>query len=529
MLWPEPSARLGGHRPGLLPMLLALALLGTAWTEARLLPLQEDQALTPGALSSKEAFLLLSVHNRLRSRVHPPAANMQRMDWSESLARWAQARAAVCGAPARNPASAPRATQQVGWNVQLLPAGSASFVGVVGLWFAEGRWYSHAAAQCARNATCSHYTQLVWATSSQLGCGRRQCSGAQAETEAFVCAYSPGGNWEVNGKTIVPYKKGSWCSLCTASVSGCFKAWDHAGGLCEVPRNPCRMSCRNRGHLNISTCHCRCPPGYTGRYCQVRCSVRCVHGRFREEECSCVCDVGYGGAQCATKVHFPFHTCDLRIDGDCFLVSSEADTYYGAKMKCQGSPTRPPRTPSAGPQGSTSPSPVSPSGSLTTRVSATVWSYRRPPPSTGTTSAAKPETVTSASSLRSTFPGGTRDPETRPCPPCQRPDAQPLSPSCPPVWNKGQARTASQHPQTSQRDPAGRGAGGTSQAQRESAIGGGEPGPLSLLLIGKVGVRHPKRRQGQQPEETTLLHGRRTLWGRRRFLTAQGAPRKGLN
>lgn len=31
----------------------------------------------------------------------------------------------------------------------------------------------------------------------------------------------------------------------------------------------------------------------------VRCSVQCVHGRFREEECSCVCDVGYGGAQCA--------------------------------------------------------------------------------------------------------------------------------------------------------------------------------------------------------------------------------------
>lgn len=45
-------------------------------------------------------------------------------------------------------------------------------------------------------------------------------------------ACSHRGNWEVNGKTIVPYKKGAWCSLCTASVSGCFKAWDHAGGLC---------------------------------------------------------------------------------------------------------------------------------------------------------------------------------------------------------------------------------------------------------------------------------------------------------
>jgi hypothetical protein len=37
----------------------------------------------------------------------------------------------------------------------------------------------------------------------------------------------------------------------------------------------------------------------------------------------------------AAKVGFPFHTCDLRIDGDCFMVSPEADTYYGAKMKCQ--------------------------------------------------------------------------------------------------------------------------------------------------------------------------------------------------
>ncbi|XP_021788884.2 C-type lectin domain family 18 member B isoform X3 [Papio anubis] len=311
-----------------------LAFFGTTWAEVWSPQLQE-QAPMARALNRKESFLLLSLHNRLRSWVQPPAADMRRLDWSDSLAQLAQARAALCGTPTPSLASAPWRTLQVGWNVQLLPAGSASFVEVVSLWFAEGQRYSHAAGECARNATCTHYTQLVWATSSQLGCGRHLCSADQAVIEAFVCAYSPGGNWEVNGKTIVPYKKGAWCSLCTASVSGCFKAWDHAGGLCEVPRNPCRMSCQNHGRLNISTCHCHCPPGYTGRYCQVRCSLQCVHGRFREEECSCVCDVGYGGAQCATKVHFPFHTCDLRIDGDCFMVSSEADTYYRARMKCQ--------------------------------------------------------------------------------------------------------------------------------------------------------------------------------------------------
>lgn len=35
------------------------------------------------------------------------------------------------------------------------------------------------------------------------------------------------------------------------------------------------------------------------------------------------------------KVQFPFQSCDVMIDGDCFMVSSEADTYYGAKSHCQ--------------------------------------------------------------------------------------------------------------------------------------------------------------------------------------------------
>lgn len=48
----------------------------------------------------------------------------------------------------------------MGWNVQLLPRGSASFIHVVSLWFSEGQRYSHAAAECAPNATCTHYTQV---------------------------------------------------------------------------------------------------------------------------------------------------------------------------------------------------------------------------------------------------------------------------------------------------------------------------------------------------------------------------------
>ncbi|NXN69347.1 CL18A protein, partial [Himantopus himantopus] len=197
-------------------------------------------------------------------------------EWSEELGRLAGARAASClEGPAPPPAP------QLGWSESLLPAGPGGFGAVLERWFAEGRRYDYRTGRCAGNATCRHYTQV----------GR----GSAAAPDA-----------------------------CAASL------------LCpEVPRNPCRMSCRNGGRLDMSSCQCACPPGYTGRYCQVRCSGQCLHGKFRKEECSCLCDVGYGGAECGTKIRFPFHACDVQIDGDCFMVSPEADTYYGAKIKCR--------------------------------------------------------------------------------------------------------------------------------------------------------------------------------------------------
>ncbi|NXF54034.1 CL18A protein, partial [Oceanites oceanicus] len=276
-------------------------------------------------------------------------------EWSEELGRLAGARAASClEGPAPPPAS------QLGWSEALLPAGAGGFGAVLEHWFSEGRRYDYGTGRCASNATCHHYTQVergvAWL------CGRGRGLGQAEQPPPAACGDR--GNWEVAGTPVLPYKQGPWCSLCTAGLSPPFKSWDHGGGLCgesprcppplhgprpgtaleahaasllppPVPRNPCRMSCRNSGRLDMSSCQCACPPGYTGRYCQVRCSGQCLHGKFKKEECSCLCDVGYGGAECGTKIRFPFHACDVRIDGDCFMVSPEADTYYGAKIKCQ--------------------------------------------------------------------------------------------------------------------------------------------------------------------------------------------------
>lgn len=36
----------------------------------------------------------------------------------------------------------------------------------------------------------------------------------------------------MKGQLVTPYKAGQYCSLCTSSMSGCFRLWDHIGGLC---------------------------------------------------------------------------------------------------------------------------------------------------------------------------------------------------------------------------------------------------------------------------------------------------------
>ncbi|TWW68125.1 C-type lectin domain family 18 member A [Takifugu flavidus] len=278
-------------------------------------------------------YWIVAQHNRLRSRVVPTAANMQKMEWNESLASLAKERASTCNSAP--PAPNASFDGHVGWNTNRSAFGVSSFSDVLAEWFEEGQSFLHLSGKCKEGATCQHYTQLVWATSSQVGCASHLCPGEGGLWEMFVCAYFPGGNWEVKGQLVAPYKAGLSCSLCTSSMSGCFRLWDHVGGLCEVPLNPCRMSCGQHGRLNVSSCKCTCDPGFTGRLCQVRCSFQCAHGRLRAEECSCVCDGGYGGPKCTENVQFPLHSCDLVVDGDCFAVSSDADTYYGARSRCQ--------------------------------------------------------------------------------------------------------------------------------------------------------------------------------------------------
>jgi pathogenesis-related protein 1 len=60
-------------------------------------------------------------------------------------------------------------------------------------WGSEKRDYNYAKNTCKPGKMCGHYTQMVWKTSTQVGCAMAVCPGSQEQV--WVCQYQPAGNW----------------------------------------------------------------------------------------------------------------------------------------------------------------------------------------------------------------------------------------------------------------------------------------------------------------------------------------------
>jgi len=60
-------------------------------------------------------------------------------------------------------------------------------------WGNEKLDYSHAKNSCKPGKMCGHYTQVVWKTSTKVGCAVAVCEDSQEQV--WVCQYQPAGNW----------------------------------------------------------------------------------------------------------------------------------------------------------------------------------------------------------------------------------------------------------------------------------------------------------------------------------------------
>lgn len=130
----------------------------------------------------------VNAHNTPRAQVFPsfPTGTII---WNTTLANYAlnyaNSRAVTCSlAPSAGP-----------YGENMAMGSGPAFTGVVavGSWAAQISYYDYAANTCATGHICTHYTQVVWANSLQLGCARVLCSGGSSNY-IVVCSYSAKGN-----------------------------------------------------------------------------------------------------------------------------------------------------------------------------------------------------------------------------------------------------------------------------------------------------------------------------------------------
>ncbi|KAJ8023542.1 Peptidase inhibitor 16 [Holothuria leucospilota] len=234
---------------------------------------------TGTAYSSEDQKAILEVHNYYRSKVSPTATNMEEMKWDSVLAKQAQDWADTCVYEHPNK-TIHKDYIGIGqnlyaiYNVYGLETAKPDATEPVESWHSEVQYYYYEYNACVVDEVCGHYTQVVWADTTDVGCGINYCLSAKYDNTALpnawivVCNYSPGGNYIGQW----PYETGE------EQCSQCSDGRPCKNGLCSdcSPQNDpdceCKIKCQNCGSVQSSDlCECLCPDGYFGEFCEEFC------------------------------------------------------------------------------------------------------------------------------------------------------------------------------------------------------------------------------------------------------------------
>jgi len=187
-----------------------------------------------GVLTEADKQALLTAHNDHRSATalgntesQPMATDMHEMVWDEDLAVSSKAHADLCvfehgqGSFGENLYAAGSTVDNVD-NIDKLKAGIQE-------WFNEYEAYDYDGHQCSE--VCGHYTQVVWASSTSMGCGYAECGPFPDNFYQvyLVCRYSPPGNYV----GVRPYTLANNAAEIASECEPGFYS-DSASGLCKV-------------------------------------------------------------------------------------------------------------------------------------------------------------------------------------------------------------------------------------------------------------------------------------------------------
>lgn len=145
---------------------------------------------------------MLYVHNRARHELGLPL-----LKWSDHLSEYSQewantlATKAACKMVHRTEANADALkygenlywASPEEWSDGRNLLQKISSADVAQAWADEKKDYSYDSNSCREGEQCGHYTQMIWRTTTHVGCAMSTCPN---NAQLWVCSYNPAGNWQ---------------------------------------------------------------------------------------------------------------------------------------------------------------------------------------------------------------------------------------------------------------------------------------------------------------------------------------------
>ncbi|KAK3540811.1 hypothetical protein QTP86_001967 [Hemibagrus guttatus] len=147
---------------------------------------------------------IVNIHNTFRREVVPTASNMLKMRWSDEVAASAQLWADTCAIAHGPPSSRMLGTYEMGENL-FYSSNMLLWTDVVTAWHNEVVNYKFHTGSI-NGKSIGHYTQVVWFSSYEVGCGVAKCGSVYF----YDCQYYRAGNY----KGVPPYSLGEPCAAC---------------------------------------------------------------------------------------------------------------------------------------------------------------------------------------------------------------------------------------------------------------------------------------------------------------------------
>ncbi|XP_071995778.1 cysteine-rich venom protein ophanin-like isoform X2 [Engystomops pustulosus] len=198
--------------------------------------------------------LIVNLTNQCRKTVQPTASNMLEAVWNKLAAENAKKWANTCAC--KHSSSAFRELEDFGCGENLFMASyAASWEEAINGFCDEKVDFIYGEGARKPTDKVGHYTQLVWYSSSQVGCWVSYCPNAEY-LYFYVCQYCPAGN--VNSINL-PYKSGPNCAECPNDCKDgmCTNACLYDNKYTNCP--DLKQSCPRSEHISAKCkASCRC-------------------------------------------------------------------------------------------------------------------------------------------------------------------------------------------------------------------------------------------------------------------------------